>query len=125
MIEIAISNKLLARSAIVALVVNRIYYLKLPQNPTYPAISFFKVSDVRKHDIDIASPRIQFDTWATSYLDAVRLSNEIRHALQREKGTFSGIKVIQGVYLNSEDMYEDDTKIYRVTSDYNIIYRGE
>lgn len=124
MIELSIKNKLLARSEIVALVSTRIYYSILPQNPVLPAISFFKVSNYRPHDLDIALPRFQFDSWSTTYAQATQIANEIRLALQREKGTWTGMSIIQGIYLNEEMFYENDTKIYHIASDFNIIYMG-
>lgn len=125
MIEEAVRKKLLASQDLRNLVGDRIYVLKLPQNPTYPAVTFFKASNPRHHDLDIAYPRFQFDVWAASYEAAKNVADEIRKALQREKGDWSGIKVIQGVYLNEIDLYEDDTKIYHIVSDYKIIYKGE
>jgi len=124
MIELAIKNILLARNAIIALVSNRIYYSILPQKPIYPAISFFRVSNFRQHNIDISSLRFQFDCWALTYAQAVQLANEIRLALQREKGIFSGFSIIQGVYLNEQYFYESDTKLHHIAVDMKIIYRG-
>jgi hypothetical protein len=123
MIELVIKNKMLARSQIVTLITDRIYYSVLPQNPTFPAISFFRVSNPRHHHIDVAYPRFQFDYWALTYSQAVELANEGRLALQREKGIFTGINVIQGVYLGEESLYEQDTKLYRISQDMKIIYR--
>jgi hypothetical protein len=124
-IEQAVQNKLLATSALTALVSTRIYYAVKPQTPTYPCISFFKVSNFRHHDIDVASPRFQFDVWSLSYIQAVQVANEIRLALQRERAVMSTIEVIQGVYLNEIDLYEPDTKLHHIALDMKILYRGD
>lgn len=124
MIETAIRNKLLDRSEIQSLVSRRIYYKDLPQNPTYPAITFFLVSGTRHHDIDVGYPRYQFDSWAETYAQAVELARQIRLALQREKGTWGSYEVIQGVFLNEADVEEpDDSSLYHRASDFKIIYR--
>lgn len=123
-IEIAIKTYLSTKIGITNLVSTRIYYSTLPQTPTYPAISFFRISNIRQHDLDIGSVYYQFDCWSLTYIQSVELSNEIRLALQREKRVISGIPIIQGVFLNETDMYENDTKIFHVALDVKIIYRG-
>lgn len=125
MIEKAIKDKLLERQQIKDIVGNRVIYKHLPQNPTYPAITFFLVTNPRHHNIDVASPRWQFDSWALKYATVIKLANEIRLALQREKGIWNGIKVIQGVYLNEFDVEEpDNPNLHHRASDFRIIYRG-
>lgn len=124
-IEQAIKNKLLARTQIVAIVNNRIYYPNLPQNPTYPAIIFFLLTGLRYHDIDVAYPYYQFDSWAPTYMQSIQLANEIRLTLQREKGIWDGISVIQGVFKNETDVEEpNNPNLFHRASDFEIIYRG-
>lgn len=123
-IEQAILNKLLARTQITALVSTRIYYAIKPQTPTYPCISFFRVSNIREHDIDVGKVYFQFDCWSLTYIQAVQVANEIRIALQREKSILDTIPIIQGVYLNEIDLYEPDTKLHHIALDMNIIYKG-
>jgi len=125
MINKALRNKLLEHTALYDLVKERIYVLKLPQNPELPAITFFRVSNPRHHDLDISYPRFQFDSWASTYVVARNIANEIRKALQREKGIWNGIKVIQGVYLNEMEFYEDSTEIFHIATDFKILYREE
>lgn len=124
-IEQAIKNFLLTKTDITNLVGNRIYYSTLPQNPTYPAISFFRVSNIRQHDIDSGSVYYQFDVWTKTYIQGIEIANEIRLALQREKSVMDKIPIIQGVYINEDDGYEPDTKLYHIASDFKIIYRGQ
>ena len=125
MIQEVLRAKLIAHEDLYNLVKERIYILKLPQNPTYPAITYFRVSSPRHHDIDVSYPRFQFDSWASTYEEARNVANEIRKAIQREKGLWNGIKIIQVVYLNEVEMYENDTKIYHIVTDFQILYREE
>jgi hypothetical protein len=122
-IEEAIRKKLIANNDLKAKIGERIYILKLPQNPTFPAVVYFKVSNPRHHDIDVAYPRFQFSIFAEKYSEAKEISDLIRGLLQREKGVFYGMPVIQGVYLNEVDFYENDSELYHIASDYKIIYR--
>ncbi len=125
MIQETLRKKLIRHEDLYNLVKERIYILKLPQNPTYPAITYFKVSSPRHHDLAVSYPRFQFDSWASSYSVARSVANEIRKAIQREKGIWDGIKVIQVVYLNESELYENDTKIYHIVTDFQILYREE
>jgi len=124
-IEEALRTKVLADSDVASAIGSRLYILKLPTNPTYPAVTYFKVSNPRHHDLDIAMPRFQFDVWADSYITARDLATSLRKALQREKGNWSGVSVLQAVYEGETDMYEPDTEIYHIALDFKILYRGE
>ena len=125
MIQEELRAKLIEYEDLYDLVGERIYILKLPQKPTLPAITYYRVSNLRHHDIDVSYPRFQFDSWASSYEVVRNVANEIRKALQREKGLWNGIKVIQVVYLNEVEMYENDTEIYHIATDFQILYREE
>ena len=122
-IEIAIKTFLLGKVAITNIVGTRIYYATLPQGPTYPVLSFFRINKISEHDIDKADAYLQFDSWATTYIGAIELANEVRKALQREKGIFGGIAIIQGVYQNEDYQFESDTLLHHVASDFKIIYK--
>jgi len=124
-IEVALQNKLLENENLKNIVGERIYILKLPQNPVYPAVAYFKVSNPRHHAIDVAYPRFQFSVFAKTYKASKDLADLIRFVLQREKGITGGIPIIQGVYLNEIDLYESDTQLYHIACDYKIIYKGE
>lgn len=125
MIEESLRTKILADSDVTDDIGQRLYILKLPQNPTYPTVTYFKVSNARHHDLDVAMPRYQIDVWAESYITARQVADNIRKALQRESGNWSGISVIQAVYEGETDLYEEDTELYHIAQDFKIIYRGE
>ncbi len=125
MIEEALRTKVLSDSDVTGAIGQRLYILKLPTNPTYPAVTYFKVSNPRHHDLDVAMPRFQFDVWAQSYITARDVAGYIRKALQREKGNWSGVSILQAVYEGETDLYEPDTEIYHIALDFKILYRGE
>jgi hypothetical protein len=84
---------------------SRIYWLRLPDSPTYPAISYFRVSNAGEHLVNTYSPRFQFDVWA---------------AFQRFKGIMGGAggkKINQGVHEDTREMYEPDTGLYHTSVD--------
>lgn len=121
-IETAICSHLISRPSVSGKISSRMYPLKLPQNPTYPAVVYRKISGSRHHDIDIAMPRIQYSCFASKYLDAKDLADAIRKELQRYKGYLSGIPIKQIVFEGEQDFYEQDTKVYHVAIDFKILY---
>jgi hypothetical protein len=103
----------------------RIYPLKLPQNPDYPAVTYQVISSPRHHDIEVAYPRIQYTSFARTYGQTKELADLIRLHLQRLKGVLSGASIKQIEYINSVEFYQDDTQIYYIPQDFKIIYEGE
>jgi len=124
-IEAALVSYLRNTPGVQTLVGTRIYPQRLPQTPTYPAITYARISGNRHHNIDVAYHTFQFDCWATSYGGAQDVAEVLRVALQREKRFMSGIEVIQCIYQNQTDFYEDDVKLHRASVDFRIIYREE
>lgn len=121
MIETEIYAYLSSNNAITALVGNRIYPLILPQNYTLPAITYTKISGQRVNAKDgqtgLANPRFQFSCWAKTYLEAKKVADVVRIAMNVfPNGT---------TYMQDEqDFYEPDTGLYHVPVDF-IIWHNE
>ena len=111
--------------ALTALVVARIYHQAWPKDrePTFPLITFFRVSGPRHHDISVAFPRYQFSCWAETGKEAQEVATVLREALQRFKGIMGGLEVIQIVFLNELDFLEPPVGLYQVQIDFKVIYR--
>lgn len=129
---------LLADGTIAGLIGTRLYPNLLPQSPTFPAMTFGWVSGNRFHHLDgaagIAGPRVQFDCWALTYLEAEALFEALRLALDGFRGDIGGsppTRRIQGIFSEGErDLYEDGAAIgsgsgaglYRRSADFTIVY---
>lgn len=104
--------------AAVPLVANRCYPLLLPQNPTLPAITFQKVSNVREQalpgDSALQHPRYQFSCWALTYGAAWAVAEQVRLAMQGL--TAAG----GGYYENAVDLYDPETGWYQVAVDMTV-----
>ena len=126
-IEQCISDYLEGSTGIEDLIADRIYPIKLPQNPTLPAMTYRVISGMEHHDIDVAYPRFQFNCWGDTYSEAKTLAYATKQAFQRMKsviGGTSGKAMIQGVVLNEIDMsYDMDTQLYGIFVDVRLIYR--
>ena len=114
---------LLSVPEITALIGNRLYPGWFPENVVYPAVAYLAASDVSHHDLAVAYPRYQFSCMSPRYLEAKTVAAEIRNALQRFKGNMGGTRVIQGVWDGAREIYEPDTKLYHIATDFKMIYR--
>lgn len=122
-IEKAIRAILVADSTVKA-ITTRCYPAKIPQDPTYPLILFFKVTGKRDHHLQgpsgLAHPRFQVEAWATTYDAAKALANAIREALDGYSGT-QGTVVIGSILMESErDTYEEAVSCHRVIMDFFV-----
>lgn len=128
-IELAILTELGNASALTALVSNRIYYVRAPQNVTTPYIVFFKVSSIRNHSHDgsshLAVSRFQFSIFADTYKECKDIAVQIQSSLQGKSGNVGDspyVAVGSIFYLDETDMYETDTGLYHVAVDYEVTH---
>lgn len=130
----AVRARLLAHSGTYALVKKRVYPLRLPQGPKYPAIRYQVISAPRTHlmggDSGEVHSRVQVDCYAETYSGAHELAVQVRAALSRWGGTSGGVAV-EHVFLDDErDVLEPtievdgDRGLYRVMLDF-IVHYGE
>lgn len=126
MTEAAIYSRLTNNAPVSALVSTRVYPRKIPQSPTYPLISYavqgIEQPTAMGSDPEMVTKTVQVDCYAATYSGAKDLSDKVRQALQRWRGTAAGV-TIQGSFLVSEfDFFEDEIEVYRVTMDFDITF---
>ena len=126
--ETAVRAILAADGTVSGLVSSRIYPMKLPQGPTMPAITYSRVSGPRVQELSgpsgLAFPRVQVDSWASTYAGVKALADAVRKALDGYRDTIASIR-IGGVIMDGEvDIYEPGVEEYRVTQDY-IVWHDE
>ena len=136
MIDTAVRTRLAAVSAVYSLVGGttrpRIYPLKLPQNPEFPAVTYQIISGRPEYHIDgvagVAEIRLQVDCWAvdkdstSGYESSRALAEAVRGALSAYSGTVGDV-VIQSCFLeNRRTLYEDGAEIYRESLDFAVAY---
>lgn len=118
---------LLADPAVTALVGQRMHPESLPQNVTYPALSFAQVSAVRERDLcgpaGFAHPRVTINSWAETYAVAHQLATAVRQALDGFHGEAfvpAGVRIGSVRIDNELDGDEPEIGLYRVLQDYII-----
>lgn len=122
-------------SAISTVISNRMYPIKAPDNPTYPLITYQRVSNIREGMLTKEQPKLtetilQIDTWVeqkvgeNSLAILRNLSKNIRETLDAYRGIISGVD-IQGILSENEfdQPWDEETKVYGVTQRFRIFHR--
>lgn len=130
-IEEAITAHLLADAGVAALVATRVYPVKMPQRPTYPAVTYFRVSGPREHSQSgpsgLAHPRFQLDCMAATYAGAKTLAAAVRLALDGFRGSMGGgggVDVNAVFIEDDRDDQDDDIQVYWVSLD-AVVWHNE
>lgn len=121
-------------AGLLALVGDCIYPDVLPQNPTYPAITYQLISeeeiDTFQQPNTLIGPTYQFSCWGSTRASCQAVAKQLRLAFKNYSGvmggaggvTVSGIEKIN----KSEDIFNDsDGRIiaYRTSIDFQIWYQ--
>lgn len=129
--EKVIRERLNTFAGVTALVASRIYPLVLPQEPTYPAITFSRVSSQRIEgvytDYGMARVRIQITCWALTYDSAKAVAEQVRIALERYGTAVSGTLIagvtVYDIHMGSEaDAYEPTLDAFASSVDFTVVH---
>ncbi|GAE27026.1 hypothetical protein JCM9140_3137 [Halalkalibacter wakoensis JCM 9140] len=115
---------LLTHESLTEMVGNRIYPQVAPEGVKAPYICYYEMPN-SAHDIPVSFPRIQFSVFSPRYTEAKNVSAELKNILNRYSGTIGTKRVIQGVWIGLPELYERDTKLHHIPSDFKMIYREE
>jgi hypothetical protein len=132
----------LGDAAIVAAVGTRVYPVKLPQNPTYPAMTIQRISGVDfpplKGRASLARPRYQFDVWTKegvgSAFETVQTVGQLlRDRLEGRNVDLLDASVSPAEYRrfsfefdSDRDLFEPDavsSGYYRYSADYFVMHQ--
>lgn len=117
---------LAANSGVTALVSTRIYPIKLPQPPTYPAITYQRISNTAQNgSTALRETRYQIDCWADTYTPTQTLAAAVKAALEEYKKTNATPGIKQAYIINELDDYDDDVKAYRTIVDVILVTTGD
>ncbi len=101
--------------AIKALANGEVYALVAPQDAQYPAIVYTPI--VQEHIFGIDGPhglqriRVQVDTYARTFQDALALQDQVLEALLADKSTVADVRMGLAAF-------EEQARLYRVSADY-------
>lgn len=127
-LEHGIYNELKGAAGVLALVGTRIYPDVLPQDVTFPAIVYSRISAGKEHtqgkDSGLSETSIQISGWTGTALERISLRKQVRLTLQDFSGDLGGQSVIvRAVLMEDEvDFYDDSVKKYQFADDYTFWY---
>lgn len=94
----------------------RIYPIILPQEVTYPAITYFKVIGIKENNLSgyssMENSQIQIDCWTETYKEAKNLSTRVHSAM-------GAATAYSAILISDNDIYEDEVDVYRVSQSYS------
>jgi len=113
----------LADPTVAGLIGTRFYPMMLPQTPTLPACTYFRVSHRIPDEIPYPTIRMQVTCWATTHSGARALATALEAAAGKKKGTSAGVEIKYASVANDLDMHDPDTGYYMVPVDFKVTYR--
>lgn len=133
-IEIALRTVLVDAPAVAALVDTRVYPMVLPQDPTYPAITYQTITGSSEYSMEgpsnLAAPRMQLDLYAGTAGALFDLRGAVMKALSGFAGAVGSPPVkIYGAFKQMEiDRYEQDLeqagpRVWHKTLDFQLWFK--
>lgn len=122
-VEATLYDRLSNFAGLTALVGNRIYPVVLPEDVTYPAVTYKRMSTVPNvscmvEDTGLVRPRFQVAAWGSVYDDLVDIKEQVRSALKRWSTTG-----VQDTFVVEElDLYDKDTTKIGTAIEVELIY---
>lgn len=123
--RVGIGAHLQTRAALVALIGDRAYPRRLPQNATLPAIVYRRIGPTdralsQSGPVDLVDARFQFDVWAADPDTADAVAEQLRLVLHGYAGAMGGVAVGVSRVVNDVDEDEPTTGLYRRILDAQI-----
>ncbi len=118
---------LTTNGAISALLASRVYPLRLPQNPTYPAVVYKVVSEKQPMTHGgtpggLVTIRVQFDCHGGTYTLSKQLKNVLKAELDGFNGLMGTVQVGHVHFLNAVDALAAVTETAVIPVDFRILY---
>ncbi len=128
MIEVAIYNKMITDADIASITSDRIYPIILPQNPTFPAITYQKDNVSRPGNFDAAADTyansfFQIDAWGETFAIAKDLHDKIKTCLNNFVGLMGTDRIYRLAIESETQVYEINIDAYRVTGIFSITHK--
>ena len=109
-----------------AIVGSRIYPAILPQTPTYPAITYQRVSSTGQNGTsDRKESRWQVNCWGATYSEAVSLAAAVKAFAEEWHDVSESPGIAWARVVNEFDDYDDVADVYRIIVDVILHTTGD
>ena len=124
LIESGLYDYLKGHAGLSALIIDRIYPLRLPDVATFPAVVYQKVTVQREvsHDGDtgLARSRFQFTCIDKTYIGAKNVADQIRLAFNGFSGAMGSVTPTDAFVVDETDGVKPDVNLFEVIVDVAI-----
>ena len=124
MIAPAIRLALLTETDVTDLVGSRVYFQRLPQEPTLPALVIELISGDPNNAVNsvpsLVWSRIRIISWGATYRAANELSQAVENALNARQFSADGTEIRSIVADTLRDFYEPAVEAYHSSQDFKI-----
>jgi hypothetical protein len=121
-----LKGALAENAGVSSIVSTRIYPLKLPQNPTYEAISYQRISNTGQDGTStLRQSRWQINCWAAGYVDAQALATAVKDALEEYVAISETPGINMARVVNELDDWDEESDVYRVMIDVILHTTGD
>jgi hypothetical protein len=130
-IEKAVTVELENNTPLKALINKRVYWNKLPQEVTLPALTLQVIDGkaIQAHSEPSCLPtiRLQITAWGTTLDTVVSVSKSAKNAIDGHRGTWGSGGYVTSVesvrYSGKRDFTDPDTGLTYRTQDFQIMYK--
>jgi hypothetical protein len=116
LLETELYSALAADTTITGVTSMRIYPVIMPQDVTFPAITYECISGQPVNGLDgylgMDNSRMMLNMWATRYDEAKELAEDVHDCLNK-------IRTFRALLVNHIDGYDVETGLYIVSQDYS------
>jgi hypothetical protein len=128
-LDTAIAARLKGYAGLTALISTRLYAPPIPQNPTYPLVTYQEIDTIPIHVMGgtagIRHARYQVDSWAATMAAAKAVAAQVESALDNYAGTSDTIVIKNCFYeMGHASPYDDSEGVFRYIQDFIIEYEG-
>jgi hypothetical protein len=100
----------------------RICPYPLPENQTYPAVTYQQISEPVTNSLGVKSARIQINCYAETYSSLIAISEAIENAME---SVTEETEIIMAYLDNRIENYDQEVNIYYIIMDYIIRFTKE
>lgn len=124
-IESILRSVLVSDPGFVGIAGSRIYKMRLPREPEFPAVTYQMISRVQDDITGIITARIQYTCIGETWSNADDLADAIRYTLHGYRAHRDGKHITYTQYLAQHDESDDVTGIYSIPVDIAVTYRED
>lgn len=125
-IEALVYGRLTTYSGVTAIASTRTYPMLLPQTPTYPAVTYQKISNSeQKGTSALRDSRWQLNCWGATYAAAHSLAAQVKAAFEEWHDVDQTPGVLMARIAGEVDDYDDSADVFRVIVDVLLTTTGD